>query len=324
MRRWGLLVASVVSACSVREAVGVYRLPIQTGDQEVSLKTMLARMEDGALVLFDAEAGREWARADARYAWDGSAEPFNLRQRPYPVVLHLRDGVLEDVDARPWATVPVRPLVPGGTRAARVTLRSGTESLVVWDAGGTLYTTGGAPQPADDDVARPLALLGSFATSGLLLPADLASASTWRDAMTTLVPPDASKPVVCGGPIVSTYRVVSASEKVVVPAGAFTAVRVSEVPDSCLMRSLRDVRVERVERWFAPGVGPVQLRYVARDGLPRIARLASMSPAPAGESLWPLEPGRRWVYEVAGPDGAVVDAAAEVVVERRDVVDFPE
>ncbi|MFM2152411.1 MAG: hypothetical protein RL199_846, partial [Pseudomonadota bacterium] len=186
MRRKGVLAASMLWACSVREPVGVYRLPLQTGDREVSLKTMLARLEDGALVLFDAEAGREWGRADARYAWDGSAEPFELRRKPYPLVVHLRDGVLEDTDERPWATVPVRPLDAAGTRVVRARLRSGAEVLEVWNAGGTLFTTVGAAQPMDDAVARPLALLGSFATSGLVLPSNLASASTWHDAMSTL------------------------------------------------------------------------------------------------------------------------------------------
>lgn len=319
---WGALAGLLGVACAPPVPIGVYRLPVQTGDAKVELRTMLVRTEDPDLVLFDAGAGREFGRGQAQYAWDGTPEPFVLRQKPYVMSIYVRDGVIEDAVARPWATAPAQPVLEGVDSLVRVTLVSGSARLVLGVAGVAVFGDGARAQPAPDAVAGPLEILDSVAGVGLTLPADAPQSASWRDALSAAVPPDATRPVACASPLVSVYRTFP-GEAVEVPAGKYVALRVVEIIDSCLQRSPADLQLFEVDRWYAPGVGPVKMRYQARDGKWREYALVHAEVAAGADGLWPFAAGNAWTYEVRGPDGAVVDPAARVAVEKLENVRIP-
>jgi hypothetical protein len=321
-RRWAAALVGV-AGCTVTTPVGTYRLPIQAGEREVVLGTFVARLEDMALVLLDAETGAEFGRGLSRYRWNGQPEPFVLREGRFPVSVYLRDGVFQDAVARPWATAPSPPVEAEAEAIVRARLVEGARSTTFFASEGSLFASEAASQPEPSDTAPVLDVLNSPAGAGLVLPTALAPGLAWKDAVSTLVPPDPSRAVPCGRALVSTSRV-EAEERVTVPAGVFDAVRVGERPDSCLHAAPEAVKVYAIERWYARGVGPVRMRYQASDGLWREYLLVGyVEGAPGATSPWPLEAGRSWTYEVRGPDGAVLDRAATVRVEAATRVGFP-
>ncbi len=321
MRKLGALVALIVG-CAAPVPVGVYRMPIQTGQKSVTLKTFLVRQEDADLVLYDASDGREFAHGATRFDWSGSPLPYQMSSGAYPFSFYLRDGVIEEAGTPPFATIPDPPLAPKGTSVTRVTLVSGSDSVVLDSVNGYLFADAAHRQPALSETAGPLAILDSFSGGGLFLPADPTRASTWHDALSTAVPPDATKPLECASPLVSSYRVVGL-EAVDVPAGHFQALHLNEVIDSCLRLSPTDVKVYLVDRWLASGVGPVQLSYQASDGRVREYRLVRADVRPGSTALWPLDAGDSWTFEVRDPSGAVVDPGAVVKVQSARQVTFP-
>jgi hypothetical protein len=318
MRATGFLLGLVVAGCAVPSPVGVYRMPLQTGPREVRLGTVVAHMESTVLVLWDASTGEEIGRAPTRRRWDGRPEPFELRDEPFPVSVYLRDGVLEDAIERPWPTVPMQPLVAGAAVLEHVTLASEGETALVWLVEGNLFAEQASEQPASDAFAPSLSVLTGFTGSGINLPKDPLTASTWRDAVSTAIPPDAAHEVSCAAPLVGTYRA-TGPERVSTPAGTFDAVRIVEYLDSCLQGDPASVRVQVLERWFAAGVGPVRMRYQGADGLWHDYLLTETNAAQSGGALWPLETGLHWRFNLHDASGALVRSEKVEVLARQRI-----
>ncbi len=322
MRSLGVLVGLLAAGCAAPVPIGVYRMPVQTGTRSVELDTLLVRQEDADLVLLDVRTGQELARGAAQYDWNGTPEPYVMTEGAFPLMFYLRDGVIEDAGSRPYATMPDPPLAPKATSVRRVTLESQGSRLVLNAVNGYVFADVAHAQPSLTQTANTLAVLDSVSGGGLWLPPDPAKATSWHDAFSTAVPPDATKPLACANPLVSTYRVLG-EESVDVPAGHFQALHLMEVVDSCLRRAPTDVKVYEVDRWLVPGTGPVKLTYQASDGRVREYRLVSAHVTGGGSAPWPLDAGDSWTFEIDGPDGAVVDPAAVVKVESVNEVTFP-
>ena len=62
----GAILLTGLIGCAEPEPVGLYRLPLAEGPQEVRLRTVLARLEQGQLVLHEVAADRELGRAPIR------------------------------------------------------------------------------------------------------------------------------------------------------------------------------------------------------------------------------------------------------------------
>jgi len=308
---WGVLLTGLI-ACAEPEPVGLYRLPMAEGPQEVRLRTVLARLEQAQLVLHEVAADRELGRAPIRYGWDGLPQPFAFLDAPEVLHLHLRDGVMEDADERPWATGPVAPTARVG-EASRWWLEAGGVGWSVVTAAGALFA-----EVADDDVTagRPpslATLLRGTAGAGLTLPRQPASAGRWRDALSAVVPPREGKAVACGHPRVSLWRAVT--DRVALAGGTVSALRVTETIEPCTAGSVvSEPRLVEVERWLAPGRGPVRLRYLLSDGDTGELLLVDARLRPGVGGLWPLALGNRWRFERRDAAGALVPGTEEVEV----------
>ena len=323
MRRliWGAVMLAV-AGCSPPTPLGVYRLPIQTGPESLELRTLLVRQEGDTLVLRDALDDQELARATAATSWLGEPMPYEFGSlNGFPFTLYLRDGVLEDVVARPWATQPMPPIVEGRTSITLARLTSAAGEMSLFKAGELLFSAKEVDPPASDAVPDPLVVLGSVSGAGLVLRPDASDGAEWRDAVSAQVPHAPEMKLACGRTLRSLYRSAPGA-RVSVPAGSFDAVHVTEIVDVC-PGSLEEPTVWKVERWYVPGVGPVRLLATLSDGRAREYRLVETNASGKGQSLWPLEPGTWWQWTVIAPDGTVVDDAAEVRVGAVEERTFP-
>lgn len=322
--RWlvGLL---ALGACVPPTPLGVYRMPLPDGSGGIELRTIIARIESDELVLRDARLDEEFARGESEFAWDGQPMPFHFDEpKGDPLTLYVRDAVLEDTKARPYTTIPISPLIASVDSVSLATLVSGEVRRDFFTVDSWVFADAAEPQPALDAVPGPLEIMNSPSGLGFVISGKLDSVETeWRDAMRSAVPSDPRRAIPCGAPLESTYRSKPA-QVVDVPAGTWSTVFVTEIIDSCRTAVPAGVFVFRIERWFAPGVGPVKMAYTASDGRRREYRLIETNVAGVGASLWPLVVGNRWVYRVYGPDGAVVQDRAEVTVESRVDRKFPE
>lgn len=325
MRRWAGLLAGVVAmaGCSPPVPLGVYRLPVQTGAESLQLRTFFVRIEGEDLVLRDVARDEEYGRAMSRSSWMGEPQPYSFgRLGGYPFTLYVRDGVLEDVETRPWQTQPVPPLVAGELSATLAVVGSDAGELKLLRAGELLFAEAPVTPPASDSVPDPLLVLGSVAGAGLVLRSDAIAGAEWKDAVSAQVPLAPEKTMSCGMPLRSLYRSLPAST-VSVPAGDFDAVHVMEIVDVCPGSTLAPT-VWKVERWFAPGVGPVRMLATLSDGRMREYLLVGTNATGGGEALWPLTEGTWWDWQVLDPDGNVVQEAARVEVRSVQERAFPQ
>jgi hypothetical protein len=302
--------------------LGVYRVPIQTGTSEVTLKTFLIREETSDLVLLDVATGSEFGRATANYDWTGQPEPYAFATTPFVVSFYVRDGIVEDAVERPYAPAPAPPLDAKADHVSRVTLASGGDRMVLYEVGGHLFADRAFPQPAVGSLPSPLAALASVSGAGLVLPADANGGVSWKDALSSAVPPDAAHPLACAAPLVSVYRP-QLGQQVVVPAGTYTATKVTEVIDSCLRRSPADVKVYESDRWLVAGTGPVKMTLTQSDGKVREYRLTQANVKAGSADTWPLDVGNAWTFDVFEEDGTSAGPAMTVRVEKVETVAYP-
>lgn len=324
MRRSAGLLACVMAAigCSAPVPLGVYRLPVQTGTESLQLKTFFVRLEGEELVLRDVGRDEEFGRAISRTSWMGEPQPYSFgKLGGYPFTLYVRDGVIEDVETRPWQTQPVPPLVSGELTATLAVVGSDGGELRLLKAGDLLFAEAPVTPPASDAVPDPLVVLGSVAGAGLVLRGDAPSGAEWKDAVSAQVPVAPEKAMACGMPLRSLYRSMPASS-VTVPAGDFEAVHVMEIVDVCPGSTLAPT-VWKVERWFAPGIGPVRMLATLSDGRMREYLLVETNASGDSQALWPMTQGIWWDWQVLDPDGNVVKEAARVEVRSADERVFP-
>jgi len=161
----GLLVCVMAAiGCSAPVPLGVYRLPVQTGAESLQLKTFFVRLEGEELVLRDVGRDEEFGRAISRTSWMGEPQPYSFgKLGGYPFTLYVRDGVIEDVETRPWQTQPVPPLVSGELTATLAVVGSDGGELRLLKAGDLLFAEAPVTPPASDAVPDPLVVLGSVA-----------------------------------------------------------------------------------------------------------------------------------------------------------------
>lgn len=313
--------SAAFTGCSQSSPVGVYRLPVQVGPAEVELRTFLVAREAHALLLHESEEGRLFGRGLAKYGRELHPDAYSFDvPREHPLVLVFRDGLLEDVGERPYRRVPHAALEPDTDRVRRIVLSSAGVRRTFVSAGGHLFAESPEPQPQLDETPPLVTVLNSVSGAGLVL---LPTGPTmeWRDAFTALLPPDLTTHAICFAPLISLYRL-QQPDRVNVPAGDFLAHRITETVDACRQTPPAEVRVFRVSRWFAPGVGPVRVSMAMSDGRTREYRLLSHRVRGAdGTAKWPLEEGAAWTFEVLGPDGTPVRDPEELRVESvREVV----
>lgn len=321
-RAWAAVAALGLAACAEPVPLGIYRLPVQTGDREVELRTVLVRIEDQELALFDGHGGGEFARGRSEFSWQGEPMPFEFdAPRGFPMKLFVRDSVIEDDRPRPYAKTPAHPLATGAAHLQRVTLTSGSERRTLMQAGGVVWVEGAEPQPDAGVLPGPLFALNSVSGVGLGLPAQMIVGGEWRDQMSLSVPFDATQPMPCGAPLTSLFRVKDRAP-VSLPAGDFDALHVVEIVDACRAPVPAEVKVFQVDRWFVPGVGPVRVSYLGSDSKRRDYRLVSYEVRGGSTALWPVAEGNVWTYEVRAPDGSV-SAPIEVRVERVETIGMP-
>lgn len=312
-RVWMALV--LVAGCAEPRPLGVYRLALPTAAGGVELRTVLARTEGAALVLYDGRDGHELGRTAAAQRWDGEAVPFRLEA--IDLTLYVRDGVIEDRSPKRYTRLPATPLVLDVDSVRRVTLASGgaTRELVV--AGEAIFAETPEPQPAAGLVPGPLELLGSVAGTGLWL-SPLAEGAEWRDEMSARVPPDPAMAVPCGAPIASLTRVLALAP-LDVPAGRISAWTAREVVDTCRQPNPPPLAVFAYERAFAPELGPARLAFTGADAKTWTWVLVS-SDVRGGSGPWPLESGNAWSYELRDPLGAPAGGLVEVRVAGSRLV----
>lgn len=318
-----ILAALVVPiGCSTPIELGVFRMPVQTGERSLALRTMLARLEGEELVLRDAVADAEFGRALARGSWMGELQPYRFgKQNGYPLTLFVRDGVMEDVEQRPYETQPVPPLVTEARLSVITLLATGGEKATLLRAGGMTFADGPLASPASDRTPSVLQALGSISGGGIVLRDDAVEGAEWKDAVSTLVPLARTRPMMCGAPFRSLYRSLP-NARADVPAGSFDAVHTTEIIDAC-PDSPEEPGVWSVERWFAPGTGPVQIFLTLDDGKTREYRLVATNASGDPAALWPLQEGFFWEFEVTDGDGAQAGTTRLEVVGRKER-GFPE
>jgi hypothetical protein len=322
MRAWWCL-GLLTTACISPSPLGAYRLPVQSGAASVELHTFLASIDGSDLVLFDVGAGKEFARGHGQlYSQDGASPYQFTAPSSYPLSLELSAGVLQDVASRPYKTLPISPMDLSATSVTRVSLTSGTELRTLVTSGGVYYSDLAEQQPAVTDLPGPLFVLGSVAGTGLIIPVDAATTTTWHDAMTTLAPSDPAKAAFCGAPLIATIRS-TLGVSVQVPAGTFQAMQITETIDACQQPHPADVLVYEMDRWFVAGVGPVKMTYKGADAKVREYDLVSSQVSGDAAALWPLQANNRWTYQVHGPDGAAVGAPVDVTVSAVNAVPPP-
>lgn len=297
----GALAACLLAACSPSSPAGVYRIPVQVGEDAVELRTFIVANEPRTLVLYDGRDGSLFGRGLASPGWGMQVQPHEFDvPRDRPLLLVVRDGLIEDVGERPYRRLPMKPLDPEGNTLSRIRLVSGNESRTFFSVADQLYAEKAEAQPEGAAPPNPLIVLNSVAGQGLsFLPQG--AGPEWRDAMSTAVPFDPTQALPCGAPLVSVYRR-SDPERVQVPAGEFEAIRITEIVDACQTDAPMEVKVFRVERWFVPGLGPVKLSFESAEGGRSEFRLLESNVSSNPSMLWPLEAGNRWLFEVE--DGA--------------------
>ena len=108
-------------------------------------------------------------------------------------------------------------------------------------------------------------------------------------------------------PLQATLTVVSASERVTVPAGAFDACLLTELvtahPDDQEDHAPegqhqlnRTILCGRRRAWYAPGVGLVQLLVETGDGTEALIQLQKYTVPTAGGEYLPLAVDNAWTY----------------------------
>lgn len=312
-----------IGGCGPSVPLGVYRLPMQTGEESLQLRTLLVRLEGQELVLRDAFIDKELGRASAGISWMGEPRPHQFGKiGGFPFTLYVRDSVLEDIEPRPWQTQASAPLVAHQDTVSMITLASSSGKMKLLRAGDLVFANEAVESPPADATPEPLTILGSVAGAGLVLRDNATSASEWKDAVSVFVPYERTKTLTCGAPIRSLYRSVP-DVKVWVPAGEFDAVHVTEIVDACPDATIEPT-VWTVERWFAPGVGPVQMLATLSDGRTREYLLMETNVDAGGASVWPLEQGHWWDYQVLDSDGNVVQERARVEVTEVVERSFPD
>jgi len=317
------LVSALVAGqgCGRSQPLGVYRLPVPTGPGAVALRTVLAQVSGSELVLSSGIDGTPFARGSADIGWDGEPRtPFSLSgPGASRLRVSLRDGVMQDVDPRPYAVAPQPPVDDTADSVTRWRLVSGAVERTLVQAGAELFAESPEAQPASGSTPVPLEVLGSVAGAGMDLPAQVGAGFVWKDALSTAVPPSPSLALPCAAPLVAALRS-TPGETVQVAAGTFTAVRVVEVVDACPGAAPVALRVFRIDRWFAPGVGPVRIFLTPSDGQIRDYGLVSSVLQGGGGGLWPMAPGNVWTFEARGPDRKTIGAPMEVRVESATTV----
>lgn len=313
----------ILAGCGASVPLGVYRLPMQTGDESLQLRTLLVRLEGQELVLRDAFQDKEIGRASAGVSWMGEPRPHQFGKiQGFPVTLYVRDSVLEDVESRPWQTQASAPLVPNEVSVSIATLTSSSVEMRLLRAGDLVFANEPVVSPEPDAIPEPLTVLGSVAGAGLVVREDAAKGAEWKDSISAFVPFDPSKTLACGAPIRSLYRSAPGA-KVWVPAGEFDAVHVTEIVDAC-PGSTEEPTVWTIERWFAQGTGPVRMLATLSDGLTREYLLVGTNADGSAGSIWPLEKGLWWDWQVLDPDGNIVQDAVRVEVTSVVERSFPD
>lgn len=324
MRYGWLGLVGLVAACSQAESLGSYRLPMPgSSSSSVALVTVLAREDEGSLILFDTSTSQELGRGRGDLSLMDPTAPFVFSvPASEPLQLVAVDGVMQDVASRAYQRVPLAPLEVGASSVRRITLSSDSDRLELVATGGALFTETAAVQPANLETPSPLFALSSIAGAGLALPSHFETAPTWRDAISQLVPPDPKMPIACAAPFVSTSRTESVAG-IDVPAGHFDAVRVVEVMDNCRQPNPPTLLVYRVDRWFARGVGPVRLMYTDSASRVHEYRLKEFHVAGGSLDVWPLDEGNSWTFEIVDGAGAPLAPAATATVSKSVVVSQP-
>jgi hypothetical protein len=321
--RIGWLALVGLTACSQAEYLGSFRLPMPASTTSVSLVTVLAKEDDGWLVLYDTAQKKELGRGRGDLSSLDPTMPFAFDvPAGAPLQLLAVDGVLQDVETRGYQTIPLTSLQSGARSVTRLTLTEGSDTLKLVSAGGALFAEAPASQPATTDTPGPLFALNSVAGVGLALPAKFETVANWHDAITNYVPPNAQMPIACAAPFVSASRTAS-TIAVDVPAGHFDTLPVVEVVDNCQQPNPPELLVYRVDRWFAAGVGPVWMKYTDSSSHVHEYRLTSSHVTGGSKEMWPLQAGNTWTYEVHDATGAVVNPAAVVTVSASDVIQAP-
>jgi beta-lactamase regulating signal transducer with metallopeptidase domain len=120
-------------------------------------------------------------------------------------------------------------------------------------------------------------------------------------------------------PLLATVTVISASERVTVPAGTFAncllteqVTTESDMPDAAPDRRKelnRSALVGTRRAWYAPGVGLVRLEVTRGDGVEAMIELREYTISGGGQGYLPLVIGNSWTY---GWAGVPLDSAREV------------
>lgn len=313
-----LMVVVLLVACSPSTPAGIYRIPVQISADEVELRTFIVATEPRTLVLYDGRDGSLFGRGLASPGWSMQVQPheFDVPNK-HPLLLVVRDGLLEDVGERPYRRLPIKPLDSESDTVTRIELESGDVKRTLFRAGDHLFTDVVEQQVRSDAVPNPLSVLNSVAGQGLVIPPfeDGDVESEWRDAVSSVIPNDPEKAMPCGASLMSVYRR-HKRESISVPAGEFDAIRVTETIDACRSEDPAEVTVFRVERWFVPGLGPVRLTLDADSGGTRDYQLLKFDVSSNDGAIWPLSKGNRWVFEVTDGGG---NAKGPMEVRVRDV-----
>lgn len=303
--------------------MGSFRLPVPTSTKTVALKTILAETVDADLNLYDTVALQTFAVGHGDLSAGLDVIPYDFSVPSWaPLQLDVSSGVMQDTTPRPYKVVPIPALDPGAQSLTRVTLTDGKDSIVVVSSGGNLFTETAQPQPALTDNPSPLFALSSVAGTGLQLPAGFAGLSNWTDAISTYIPPDPTLPIACAAPIVAAIKTIP-SVSVTVPAGKFQTTQVREIIDACQQANAPVLLVFEIDRWYAPGVGPVQLSYQDSNSLTHLYELVSDKIVQNDGSDWPLGQGNSWTYQTINGAGAAVGAPVQVSVSTVTTVTQP-
>jgi hypothetical protein len=319
MRAWWWLPGALL-ACSTSQPVGSYRLPFPTSPTSVELVTVLARTNGDQLILFNTATDSVFATGTGNLsAWDTTV-PYDFTvPAGDPMQLITADGVLQDAATRPYKTMGIPALDPSATSVTRVTLTSGTDQRVIVSSGDNLFEETAETQPSLSETPGPLFALGSVAGVGLTLPPNFDIPTQWSDAMSTYVPPSPTQALPCGAPLVAAIRS-TGPVSVTVPAGQFQAIHVTEIITTCQQPNPPNLLVYEIDRWYAPGVGPVQMTYEDSNALTHTYELVAWQVSSGGTNDWPLAVGNSWTYEVLDPTGTAVSAPVTVAVSNVDVV----
>jgi hypothetical protein len=312
-----------LAACSQVTPVGSFRLPVPTSSTSVVLMTVLAKTTDTTLVLYDTEHQQVFGEGRGNLSgWDATIPYQFTVPAGNPLQLTLAEGVLQDIGSRPYKTVAIQALDVGVTSLNRVTLTAGTDQRTFVSTGGNIFTETAEPQPMPSETPGPLFALSSVAGVGLTIPDGFDTPTNWTDAISAYIPPDPMEPIACAAPLVSAIRSLG-PVSVTVPAGTFQAMHVTEVIDACNQPSMAQVLVFQIDRWYAAGVGPVQMSYIDSLSNTHVYKLQSSVLTTHDSSWWPLDQGNSWTYQVLDPTGMPAMAPDTVTVTNVNVVTQP-